>query len=127
VSVAVKKVNGVRSVDVSLKDGKAAIRFTPTSTGKYGDVRGGIEKNGFVVREAQMRVRGKVHKGVAGMQFIVSGSGETFQILPTGDLAQTLNQNAEREIVIDATVPTPEKNRYQDKLLIKQIIAAEKP
>jgi copper chaperone CopZ len=123
VSVAVKKVNGVQAVTVSLKDGKASINFTPTSTGKYSDVRTFIEKNGFVVREAQVRLRGKLQQSPSGLQFIVRGSRETFQVLPNSSRMQALEQNLGRELVVEATVPAPEKNKDQHDLLVKQILS----
>jgi copper chaperone CopZ len=122
VSVAVKKVNGVQDVNVSLNEGKASINFTPTSTGKYSDVRTFIEKNGFVVREAQVRVRGKLQQSASGLQFIVSGSGETFEILPNSSLMQTLEQNVNRELVLEGTVPAPEKNKDQHGLFVRQLV-----
>jgi copper chaperone CopZ len=125
VSVAVKKVNGVESVNVSLNEGKASIRFKPDSTGKYEDVRTNIEKNGFAVKEAHMSVRGQLQRSGGALQLVVSGSGETFVVSPSDSnnakLAADLQQYTGQIVVLEATVPTPEKNKKQDKLLVKSI------
>jgi copper chaperone CopZ len=125
VSVAVKKVNGVESVNVSLNEGRASIRFKPDSTGKYDDVRTNIEKNGFSVKDAQVRARGKLQRLGSAIQLVVSGSGETFILSPAdasnAKLVNDLQGRVGQEVVLEATVPAPEKNKKQDKMLVKAI------
>lgn len=124
-SVATKKVNGVDKVDVSLNKGDAVLKFTPQSTAKYGDVRSAIEKNGFVVRDAQITVRGNLRKTPGGLQFVVSGSGETFNVSPHNnntELAHALEARDGQDVTLDATVPAPEKGHNQDKMIVKSIL-----
>jgi hypothetical protein len=124
VSVAVKKVHGVQKVDVSLNKGNATIEFKPESTAQYDDVRSGIEKNGFVIRDAQITARGKLQRTNGMLQFVVSGSGETFNVSPLNnntELGRTLEARVGQDVALDATVPAPEKNKRQDKLLVKSI------
>jgi hypothetical protein len=125
VSVAVRKVNGVEKVDVSLNKGNASIKFRPESTAKYGDVRSGIEKNGFVIRDAQITARGKLQKANGGLQFVISGSGETFNVTlaeaGNAELMRALESRIGQEVIVDATVPAPEKNKKQDRLLMRSI------
>src|SRR4051812_20873002 len=120
-----KKVNGVEKVDVSLNKGNASIKFKPESTAKYDDVRSGIEKNGFVVRDAQITARGTLQKTNGTLQLVVSGSGETFNLAmadtANADLGRNLESRVGQEIVLDATVPAPEKNKKQDRLLVRSI------
>jgi copper chaperone CopZ len=123
VSVAVKKVNGVDSVKVSLNQGNAEIHFKPESTATYADVRSGVEKNGFSVRDTQVRARGKLQQSNEQLQFVVSGSGETFTVSSAdAALLQKLKQNVGHELILGATVPAPQKDKKQDKLLIKSIV-----
>jgi copper chaperone CopZ len=124
VSVAVKKVHGVQKVDVSLNKGNATIEFKPESTAQYDDVRSGIEKNGFVIRDAQITARGKLQRTNGMLQFVVSGSGETFNVSvqnSNAEVAHTLETRVGQDVALDATVPAPEKNKRQDKLLVKSI------
>lgn len=119
-----KKVHGVQKVDVSLNKGNATIEFKPESTAHYDDVRSGIEKNGFVIRDAQITARGKLQKTNGVLQFVISGSGETFNVLPlnnNAELGGSLEARAGQDVVLDATVPAPEKNKKQDKLIVKSI------
>lgn len=121
-----KKVNGVESVNVSLNEGKASIRFKPDSTGKYEDARSNIEKNGFVVKDASVQVHGKVQVAGNAVQLVVSGTGETFDVSPAqnapADVLTRLQALAGKDVVIDGVIPTPEKNKKQDRLLVKAIV-----
>jgi copper chaperone CopZ len=125
VSVAVKKVNGVESVNVSLNEGKASIHFKPESTAKYEGVRTGIEKNGFAVKDAYVRARGRLQQTNDGLQFVVSGSGETFTVTPEDaknvELAQAMQKKTGEEVILEGTVPTPEKNKTQTTFKVKAI------
>lgn len=117
-----KKVNGVESVNVSLNEGKASIRFKPESTAKYEHVRSGIEKNGFAVKDAFVRARGKLQAANGTLQFVVSGSGETFTVTSeNADLGRALQARTGQEVVLEGTVPTPEKNKPQTTFKAKAI------
>jgi hypothetical protein len=120
-----KKVNGVESVNVSLNEGKASIRFKPESRAQYADVRSGIEKNGFAVKDATLRARGILQPTNGGWRFVISGSGETFDVTPEDaknmELVRTMQQKAGQEVLLEGTVPTPEKNKPQTTFKVKTI------
>jgi len=120
-----KKVNGVESVNVSLNEGKASIRFKPESRAQYADVRSGIEKNGFAVKDATLRARGRLQQVDGGWQFVISGSGETFNVTPEDaknvDLARAMQQKAGQDVLLEGTVPTPEKNKPQTTFKVKAV------
>lgn len=124
-SVAIKKVNGVEQVKVSLNEGKADIVFKPESKAKYADVRDGIEKNGFAVKDATVRARGQLQKVNGELQLVVSGSGETFNVTPEHaqnvDLVRELQSRSGQEVVLEGTVPTPEKGKPQTTFKVKAI------
>jgi hypothetical protein len=123
--VAVKKMNGVESVNVSLNEGKASIRFKPESTARYADVRDGIEKNGFAVKDTAVRARGRLQQANGALQFVVAGSGETFNVTPEDaknlELVHGMKEKAGQEVVLEGTVPSPEKNKPQTAFRVKAI------
>lgn len=67
-----QKVDGVQSVQVSLKEGVTTLELRPENKVTLAQLRTVIKNNGFVSKEAQVIARGSVDaKG-----FVVEGSGE---------------------------------------------------
>lgn len=67
-----KKVEGVQSVQVSLKDGLTVLDLRPDNKITLGQLRTVIKNNGFVSKDAQVTARGSI----SGDYFAVSGTGE---------------------------------------------------
>ena len=59
-SVAVRKVDGVESVDVSLEKAAADIRLKPDNRATMAQLRAAIKKNGYATRDAQVEARGRI-------------------------------------------------------------------
>lgn len=59
-SVAVKKLDGIVSVDVSLDTASADIRLKPDNHVTLAQLRAAIKKNGYATRDAQVEARGKI-------------------------------------------------------------------
>lgn len=78
--VAVQKLSGVESVEVSLEKGVATIRFRPEATATYGQVRRAILDNGFTPKEAQVRVRGSIVEQAGRVVLSVPGRGESYPL-----------------------------------------------
>jgi copper chaperone CopZ len=76
VSASVERLNGVKSVEVSLKKGILDITLTPGNTFKMSDLRKRIRENGFRSMEAKVTALGKFD----GSKFEVLGSGESFDV-----------------------------------------------
>jgi len=60
VSVAVRKLDGVESVKLSLEEGSADIKLKPGNTISLGQLRRLIRDNGFTPRDAEVTARGKL-------------------------------------------------------------------
>jgi copper chaperone CopZ len=67
-----RKVDGVQSVQVSLKEGITTLELRPENRVTLAQLRTVIRNNGFVPKEVQVIARGSV--GAGG--FDVAGSGE---------------------------------------------------
>jgi copper chaperone CopZ len=67
-----KKVEGVQSVQVSLKEGLTVLELRPANKVTLAQLRTVIKNSGFVSKDAQVAARGSV----AGDSFEVCGSGE---------------------------------------------------
>jgi copper chaperone CopZ len=60
VSVAVKKLEGVDSVDVSLEKATADVRLKPGNTVTLGQLRKVIRDGGYPTKDAQLEARGQI-------------------------------------------------------------------
>lgn len=76
VSASIQRLNGVQSVEVSLKQGNLDIVLKPGNTFKMSDLRKRIRENGFRSMEATVTALGTFN----GSKFEVSGSGESYEI-----------------------------------------------
>jgi hypothetical protein len=78
-----KKVDGVQSVRVSLKDGLTVLELRPDNKVTLAQLRTVIKNNGFVSKDAQLIARGTPRPGT----FEVSGTGERLIVseAPVGD------------------------------------------
>ena len=86
-SVAIQKVDGVESVQVSLKEGRAKVQLKPGNTVRLSTLREQIEKNGFTPKEASVVAEGELTTVKGRLRFTVSGTAEAF-------LADASNQRA---------------------------------
>ena len=78
-----KKVAGVSSVRVSLKEGLTVLELTPGNTVTLAQLRQVIRNNGFVTKEAQVVAAGTVSTTGGAVVFEVAGSRERYT-LPAG-------------------------------------------
>ena len=76
VSESVKRMPGVKSVDISLKTGLLKIVLAPGNNFKMSDLRKRIRENGFRPMEAKVTARGEF----SGPRFQVSGSDESYDV-----------------------------------------------
>ncbi len=76
VSASIGRMAGVKSADVSLKDGMLDIVLAPGNTFKMSDLRQRIRQNGFQSKEATVTAIGEFK----GLKFEVLGSGESYTV-----------------------------------------------
>lgn len=76
VSASIQRLDGVKSVEVSLKKGMIDIALTPGNTFKMSDLRKRIRENGFRSMEATITAVGQFN----GSKFEVLGSGESYDV-----------------------------------------------
>jgi copper chaperone CopZ len=88
VRVAMQKVDGVREVKVSLKEGLTVLDLKPANRVTLAKLREVIKNNGFVSKEAVIVASGNVTTNQGVAVFEVSGTGErlpfTGSVAPSG-------------------------------------------
>jgi copper chaperone CopZ len=108
VRVAVQKIEGVQSAEVSLNQGLATVRFRPNNVVTIEQVRGAIRKNGFTPKAARVRVTGTLtdHQGqpalalpgTSTLYVLREGSGGAAQVADLRRLALGTRVTIEGEV-----------------------------
>ena len=75
-SVALKDIQGVQAVQVSLSKGEAEISFAPGNTVRYEQLSQAIAKNGFVLKGSSLVAQGIVVPSPGGYSLEISGSND---------------------------------------------------
>jgi hypothetical protein len=90
--VAVRKLEGVDSVAVSLDSGLAVIRFKPGNHVTVQQVREAIQRNGFTPKAAEVRVRGTLVERDGEFALSLTGSEQVFILAESRGAADVLNR-----------------------------------
>ncbi len=107
--VAVGKLRGVESVDVTLKRGVAHIRLAAGNRVTLAQVRQIIKEAGYTSREATVAVLGRIERSGGTSILLVSGTGERFRLEQAAGAPAVLNGAGRpgSTVEITGTVPQP--------------------
>ncbi len=78
--VAVKQIEGVDAVEVSLNRGVVVIRLRPDNRVTLEQAREAIRENGFTPKEADVRARGTVVDDSGYLALVLPGIGAEFRL-----------------------------------------------
>ena len=116
--VAVQKLDGVRSVAVSLNDGYADIVLASQNAVTVERIREAIRRNGFTPREARVRVSGTVVRRGEQLLLEVAGSGTAFLLAGSPEALERLAHAAGGSpVTLDGTVPESQRGSTMPLLL----------
>ncbi len=103
-SVSIKKIQGIESVNVSLNRGLASIRLKPGNTVALKQVRKAIEDNAFTPKDAQVVAVGELVPQDGKLQFKVAGTNESFPVasIPHASWQKEVGHNLTFEGLISA-------------------------
>jgi copper chaperone CopZ len=121
VSVALKGVNGVESVEVSLNKGLATVTLKPGNTVTMARLQNAITKNGFTTKQSKVTVIGTLAAADGKLTLRVSGSNESFTLLPEGQNVGDFRQLAGKPVTVEGVVPELAKGAKPDKILFHSI------
>ena len=80
VDVALKKVAGVESVEVSLNKGLATVKLKAGNTVSVPQLWELIRKNGYTPKATNVSVRGTLESAPGGLQLKVTGTTDTLRL-----------------------------------------------
>ena len=113
--VAVRKIDGVDSVEVSLDRGVASITFRPGNRVGVEQVRGAIRSNGFTPKEADVRVQGVLTEQNGVLVLTVPGEDRAFRLVDdpqaAGVTARLRGAALGKAVVVDGTIAESKKEK----------------
>jgi copper chaperone CopZ len=122
VSVALKSINGVDSVDVSLNKGLADVALKPGNKVTMQQLQHGISKNGFTTKQSSVTVIGTLLLENGKLKLRVSGTNETYALTPqTSQDGTEANQMKEKPVTVEGVIPEATKGKTPDTIQFRSI------
>lgn len=118
-SVALKKLEGVESVKVSLEQGLATIRLKPGNSVRLAEIRRAVKEQGFTPKGAQISAVGDVTSSAGKLWFRVGGSDEQYQVAPAPD--EQWDQKAGSNLVVRGMIRAPDAKESPEVIQITAV------
>jgi copper chaperone CopZ len=112
VDVALKKVPGVDTVDVSLNKGLATIKLKPGNTVSVPQLWELLHEKGYTPKRTAVSVRGELAGGPGRLQLKVSGTNDVLNLVPDPKNAAAYDDTAKKvgQAVVIQGVMVPGKD-----------------
>jgi copper chaperone CopZ len=112
VDVALKKVAGVESVEVSLNKGLATVKLKPGNTVSVPQLWELIHKNGYTPKTTAVSVRGELANVNGALELKVSGTKDTLPLVADAKNAAAFGEASKKvgQLVVVQGVLVPAKN-----------------
>lgn len=112
VNVALKKVAGVESVDVSLNKGLATVKLKPDNTVSVSQLWELIHKNGYTPKTTTVSVRGELVNVNGSVQLKILGTQDTLRLTVDSKNTAAVTDLSKRtgQTVVIQGVMTPGKD-----------------
>jgi copper chaperone CopZ len=107
VSVAVKKIPGVESVNVSLNKGLVSIKLVPGNGVRLAQIRKAILNDAFTPKNANVVAVGRLVSQGGKLRLVVEGTNETFPMASTQH--QSWQKYIGREVTVKGLLAAPVK------------------
>lgn len=102
--VAVEKLDGVQSAEVSLNDGEVVVVLDEANQLRLDRLREVIRDQGFTPREADIRARGVVERREGRFVFRLPGDGVAFEVEGEPDVLESLEGRLAERLVVEARI-----------------------
>jgi hypothetical protein len=121
VRVSLKAVPGVDNVNVSLEKGLATVTLKPGNATTLKQLQDAIAKNGFTMKQSEVRMIGKLLNEGGKLQLQVSGSNDMLQLVPATQGGADPASMAGKTVKVTGEIPETPKRRLPDTLRYKSI------
>jgi copper chaperone CopZ len=119
VSVAIKKIEGVSSVQVSLNEGVADIVLKPRNKVTVEAVREVVRRNGFTPKDAQVQVAGQVVERGGKPALEVSEADVVYPLLPVAAGPGLPKDATGKKVTVAGRIPEPGKQKDAEPLVLE--------
>ena len=119
---ALRKIDGVENVDVSLNKGLATIRLKPGNTVRPEQFWQTVRDNGFTPKATRVSVRGTIANATPELK--VSGSGELMRLSGSAQLLAAARQDAGKAVLVEGTLTPGKDVKAQVPLVLAKITPA---
>lgn len=103
-----KKIPGVESIEVSLKQGKAIVQLKPGNSVHLEDLVQKVRDNAFHPKEARVSVRGELLSTGGKLRLKVSGTNDVYELVPEPQVnVVELKKDLGKTVLIQGVVPAP--------------------
>lgn len=102
--VAVEKVDGVTSAEVSLNDGEVVVALEEDNHVRLDRLRQIIRDQGFTPREADIRVRGVVERRDGRLLFRTPEGQVVLEVVGEPDVLRSVESQVGDRVVVEARV-----------------------
>jgi hypothetical protein len=120
--VALKNVQGVQDVNVSLSQGEADVSFAPGNSVRYEQLLRAIEKNGFVIKGASLDAIGRVTSDSSAPELQITGSNEQFKLAAEPGAPALSPALAGKMVEVNGDVPEVAKGKLANVFEYKSIL-----
>jgi copper chaperone CopZ len=126
VSVALKSVRGIESVEVSLNKGLAVVTLKPGNTVTMEQLQHAITKNGFTTKQSTVLVTGTLVDEDGRFALRVSGSNERFNLMPEKQHSQTsdLKRLSGKAVTVEGVIPETSTGKKPDTIDFRAVTGA---
>jgi hypothetical protein len=119
--VSIRKIAGVESVNVSLKDGLVSIKLAPANRVRMDQIRKAILDDAFTPKNAKVVAIGRLVSENGKLQFSVAGTNETFPVATTPH--QAWQKYVGRAVPVEGLLAAPAKGTGGGGLQVTGIYA----
>ena len=119
--MAIQKVDGVESVNVSLNEGFAEVKLKTGNKVTIEQLREIVRKSGFTAKESTVTVEGKLVE-LKGKPALDAGAGAILHL--TGDVAQVSGKTGQH-VVVSGVVPETGKKNEPETVEVKTVSASK--
>ena len=121
-SVSLKAVSGVDSVQVNLEKGLAAVKMNPGNSTTLKQLREAVAKNGFTMKQSDATIAGTLVLSNDKTQLKISGSGDTLALTPGSKAATSVNLTDGQPVIVTGTISEPSKGKSPDVIVYRSVV-----
>lgn len=120
--VAVEKLDGVESAEVSLNEGRVRVRFAPETGVTIAELRRTIRNQGFSPQEATLTVSARMERRNGAMVAVVPGSGASYIVAAEADVQTRLSAAAGSEVVLEGRIEMDDDDVTPNRIQVMRVV-----